>query len=472
MEIHGDFREWLALAGALLLAMALASGHLRQTPISSSAVYLVVGLAVGPLGLGWLRIALERAGPWLERLTELAVVVSLFTGGLKLRLPLRDPAWRPALWLAGPVMLASISGIAAVAHLGLRLPLATAILVAAVLAPTDPVLAGAVTVNDARDCEKVRYALSGEAGFNDGMAFPFVVFALEWARHGGGGAWIGGWALLRLLWAVPAGIVLGLVLGQRIGRLAIRLRHRDRDASGPNGFLTLALIALAYVAAEAVGAWGFLAVFAAGVGLRRAEIRVVTDNPHPDVESGGGEHPPAEHLVAANVDAEALAHPAVAAGALVSDAARSGDVAERLLEVVLVVLVGAAAADHFDVRGLVVALVLFVVLRPLAAVLLLPRGGTTARQRALLGWFGIRGIGSLYYLAYAANHGFDRSAIAEAAALTITVVAASIVVHGITSSPPVMKVLSAEPDEPPGHRAPQGSTTPGRLERRGDSDRA
>ncbi|HEX6669777.1 MAG TPA: cation:proton antiporter, partial [Gemmatimonadales bacterium] len=276
------FLGWVALSGAVLLLMALSSAFLRNLPISTSTIYLALGIVIGPVGFGWLRVDLREAVPWLERLTEIAVVVALFVGGLKLRLPLRHPAWKAAYVLAGPVMIASIVGVALCARLLLGVDTATALLLGAVLAPTDPVLAGTVKVNSAEDHDRVRYGLSGEAGLNDGMAFPFVILGLLWAASGGPGEWITGWAIERLLWAVPAGLLLGFVLGRGVGRLAIHLRSRQRDTGAPSDFLALALIALSYVGAEAIGAWGFLATFAAGAGLRHAELHVTLDTPHPD----------------------------------------------------------------------------------------------------------------------------------------------------------------------------------------------
>jgi sodium/hydrogen antiporter len=258
-----SFLGWMGLAGAVLLLMALSSAYLRNLPVSTSAIYLAIGAAIGPLGAGWLRVDLRAEVPWLERLTEVAVIVALFVGGLKLRLPLRDPAWVAAYRLAGPVMLASIVGVALCAHLLLGLDPAAAILLGAVLAPTDPVLANMVSVDSAADRDRMRYGLSGEAGLNDGAAFPFVVFGLLWMEHGGPGAWVGGWALHRVMWAVPAGLLLGFALGGMVGWFAIKLRSRQQDTA-PSDFLALALIALSYVGAEAIGAWGFLATFAAG----------------------------------------------------------------------------------------------------------------------------------------------------------------------------------------------------------------
>jgi NhaP-type Na+/H+ or K+/H+ antiporter len=435
------FLGWMALVGGLLLLMALSSAYLRNLPISSSAIYLALGLAIGPLGFGWLEIDLRNEVGWFERLTEVSVIVALFVGGLKLRLPLRDPAWIAARRLGGPIMLATIIGVAVCAKLLLGVDTAMALLIGAVLAPTDPVLAGTVKVNSAADHDRMRYGLSGEAGLNDGMAFPFVIFALLWAEHGGPGEWIAAWGLHRLLWAVPAGLLLGFLLGRGVGRLAIWLRSHQQDTGAPSDFLALALIALSYVGAEAIGAWGFLATFAAGVGLRHAELHVTRTSPSQaqqqsaSRESAPVPHPPAEELVGASVQEEELKEPAVAAGVLVAETITFGDTAERLLEVMLVVLVGVLLASHWDPRAIPVALLLFFVIRPLATQLLLVGTPTTNLQRWLMGWFGIRGIGSLYYLSYALRHGLAPAAASNLAGLTISVVALSIFVHGMTARP-------------------------------------
>jgi len=333
-----SFVEWTALTSGVLLLVALASSFLRDLPITTSVLYLGLGLVIGPIGFGLASLDVLAAASYVERITEVAVIVALFVGGLKLRLPWRDPAWYAAFALAGPVMILSILGVALVAHLGLGLPVAAAMLLGAILAPTDPVLASAVAVNDAADRDRMRYGISGEAGLNDGMAFPFIVLALAWGLHGGG-SWLWGWVGLRLLWAVPAGVVIGLVLGKLVGRIAIALRTHQRDVTAPSDLFALALIGVAYVSAEMVSAWGFLAVFAAGLGLRAAEVTVVIETPHPDASvpavtpEGVTPHPPAEAMVAARVAAQELAQPAVAAGVLVSETLSFGDTVERLVEV-------------------------------------------------------------------------------------------------------------------------------------------
>lgn len=429
-----SFLAWVALVSGVLLLMALASSKLRDLPLTTSVLYLGFGVVVGPSVLGLARFDIVAYAPLVERVTELAVIVALFVGGLRLRARLSDRAWRAAFLLAGPVMVLSIAGVTAVAHLVLALPFPVALLLGAIVAPTDPVLASTVTVNDAADCDRMRYALSGEAGFNDGAAFPFIVLALGWSTDTGMSS-IVEWALVRLLWAVPAALVLGYVLGIALGRLAIRLRVRHRDSQAPSDLLALALIGLAYVAAEAVGAWGFLAVFAAGLGLRGAELAAVSAHPHPDVPDDVDEHPPAELLVPANVDDRAVAKPAVAAGLLVSETLSFGDTIERLVELGVIVAVGASLVAYWDPRALVVAGALFFVIRPVATLLCLGATPTTRHQRWLIGWFGIRGIGSLYYLSYAISHGLDRTAAREVAGLTISIVAMSVLLHGLSSQP-------------------------------------
>jgi NhaP-type Na+/H+ or K+/H+ antiporter len=245
------------------------------------------------------------------------------------------------------------------------------------------------------------------------------------------------WAALKLLWAIPAGLFIGLALGRLVGTAAIALRAHSRDTAAPTDFLALALMALSYTAATAIGAWGFLSVFAAGIGLRRAEIRTVETTPHPDSSDRPGDaHPPAETLVTPNTVTEhEMAEPAVAAGVLVAEVFSFGDTVERILEVILVVLVGVTLAVHWNLQGVLLGLALMVLVRPPATLLCLIGTPISPLQRGLIGWFGIRGIGSIYYLAYALNHGFGGEYAYELADLTVSAVATSIVLHGLTSQP-------------------------------------
>jgi NhaP-type Na+/H+ or K+/H+ antiporter len=226
-------------------------------------------------------------------------------------------------------------------------------------------------------------------------------------------------------------------MGRGLGELAVWLRSRQRDSSSPNDFLALGLITLSYVTAETLGAWGFLSVFAAGVGLRNAELMVVKRTPHPEASTRGirETHPPAEELVAARVRQDAVHEPAVAAGVLVAETISFGDTIERLLELLLVALIGVSIVRYWSPQALLLALLFFCVLRPIATRVLLIGTPTTPRQRWLMGWFGVRGIGSVYYLSYALNHGISGAAAQRLSELTLSVIAISVVVHGISAQP-------------------------------------
>jgi NhaP-type Na+/H+ or K+/H+ antiporter len=433
-----SFVVWVAVLGAVLLTLALTSSYLRWMPVTTSAVCLLLGIGIGPSGLDLLKLPLQDASLWMEHLTEVAVLFSLFVCGLKLRLPLRDKRWRIAFGLAGPVMVVTIAGVCLLLHWALLLPWGPSLLIGAMLAPTDPVLAALVQVNDARDVDSVRFGLSGEAGLNDGVAFPFVILGLL-LIHGQGtaGEWQD-WVLRSLLWAVPAGLLTGYWMGRGIGRVTLSLRIRNDDSTlSPNDYLALSLIALAYVVAEAIGGYGFLSVFAAGLGLRQVEVK-----------STGASQPPAEHLVqpvvghqniepkhAVHGDTERLESGQVAAGIMMGDMLSFGGLVERAMEVFLVTLLGVVLINHWDWRALLVGGALFCLIRP-ACVALMPWGKLLeGRQRLLIGWFGIRGIGSLFYLFYALNHGLDNELAKTCTDLTLSVVALSILVHGLSTQP-------------------------------------
>lgn len=433
-----SFIVWVAMLGAVLLLLALTASYLRWVPVTTSVVCLALGIALGPSGLGLLQLDLAKASGWIEHLTEVAVLFSLFVSGLKLRLPLRSRNWRIASMLAGPLMLMCIGGVSVLLHYGLHMSWGLSLLIGAILAPTDPVLATLVQVNDAQDYDRVRFSLSGEAGLNDGVAFPFVILGLLLLQNTQGEQWLMDWLVQDLLWAVPAGLLCGYWMGRGLGYFALYLRTRHDDSTvSPNDYLALALIAMAYVFADLIHGYGFLAVFAAGLGLRQAEVHS-TPEPHEPAEHlvqpvVGHQHVAPEHAVKGDV--ADLEDTQVAAGIMLGDMLSFGGLVERAMEVFLVTLLGVVLLEHWDWRALWVAGALFVLIRPLST-LLLPFGGLLdLRQRGMLGWFGIRGIGSLYYLFYALNHQLPPDVAASSTNLTLSVVALSIAVHGLSVQP-------------------------------------
>jgi NhaP-type Na+/H+ or K+/H+ antiporter len=423
-ESLSDFR-WFIAAGLVLVLMALVGSWVRRLPLSSALIYLVVGLVLGPVGLAMLIVDPVAHAPALELVSEVAVIISLFTAGLKLRLPLNHRAWRATVRLATVSMVVTVALIAAVGVVGLGLPLGAAILLGAILAPTDPVLASDVQVSHALDADRVRFTLTGEAGLNDGTAFPFVMLGLgllglhELGENGLR------WLAVDLGWAVVAGLGVGALAGTLVARLVVFLRRHHAAAVGVDELLLIGLIALSYGLALMVGAYGFLAVFAAGLAVRRVERHHTADDA---VEETVNQVPFA--------DEEAQTADSTVGAAVAQSLLRTNEMFERIAEVVVVILVG-ALLSVVGVHGAVlwVAPLMFLVLRPLAVGIGLLGAGLSRPQLLLTAWFGIRGIGSVYYLSYAITHGVDVQLATTLASLTLGLIAASVLVHGISVTP-------------------------------------
>jgi NhaP-type Na+/H+ or K+/H+ antiporter len=427
---------WLFLLGALLLATSLSAGWLRRMPVTPFVVYALAGLVLGPMLLGYARIDLVQHVHWLSAISEGVLVVSLFLTGLKLRVPRRHLSWRAGLRLAVPAMVLSVAALAWVSHALLALSWPLALVFAAIAAPTDPVLASLVSVDNARDDDALRVALSSEAGLNDGTAMPLLLLGLLLysGKADTGAVWH--WLWRDVCWALPAGLTIGFLLARLIGIIATRAKMASGDRA-PSDFLALALIALTYAFARAFDASQFLAAFAAGVGLRHTEWRVVSRHPHPDVEQEQDQvHPPAEMLVNPNQrDEVALEQPSATIGLVVSDALSFGDTLERLLAVGMVLLVGIACSSGWSGDGALMALLLFVAIRPLSAWIATLGARMPPVRRLLAGWLGIRGIGSLNYLGYALTHGVPSSVAPRLTSMVTTLVVLSIVVHGASCQP-------------------------------------
>jgi NhaP-type Na+/H+ or K+/H+ antiporter len=419
-----DAIVWFIIIGLLLVAMALGGSVLKRLPLSTSLLYLGVGYALGRLGLGHLD-PLEHSA-LLERLTEVAVILSLFSAGLKLRLPLKDREWRVALRLALGAMVLTVAMMALVGVGALGLSLGAAVLLGAILSPTDPVLASDVQVSHAHDRDRLRFGLTGEAGLNDGTAFPFVMLGLGLLglHELGGGLWR--WVALDVLWAAAAGLAVGALLGDQVGRLVLYLRQHHREAVGLDELLALGLIALSYGMALLVKGYGFLAVFAAGLALRRIERQHTGARPPEEVENAAR----------GKDKMEAATHPEHAHAYMANAVLGFNEALERIAEVGMVVGLGLLLASTPVAPEVYwLAPLLFFVLRPLAVGLSLLGSRANPHQRGLMAWFGVRGIGSLYYLFYAIQHGVEDGLAQRLLSLVLWVVAMSVAIHGISVTP-------------------------------------
>ena len=405
--------EWSLLVGALLVTMVLAGTLLGRLPLSSAMVYLALGWLLGPHGANVLRPdPLLHAG-LLERMAEVALLISLFAVGMKLGVPLRDRAWRLPLRLAFLSMGLMVALITVVGVWLLQLPLGSAVLLGAVLAPTDPVLASGVQSEPGPRPDRLGFSLAGEGGLNDGAAFPFAVLGLVLLGLDDQGAnWLH-WIGVDLLWATGGGIAIGAALGASTGRLVVYLRSRHGEAIGLDEFLGLGLVAMAYGLAQLCLASGFLAVFAAGLALQRVRE-------HP---SGSDPHHASDMRDSVQGFNEQL---------------------EKLAELALVLVVGAmlAYAEPLPAVWWFVPLMLLV-LRPLSVSIAVYRQGLSMPQTAMIGWFGIRGIGSVFYLMFALRHGLEPRISQQLVTLTLWTVAISIVTHGITAQPLMRRYIGS-----------------------------
>lgn len=436
--------EWYLIAGVLLVSIALVGSIVDRLPLTLAVVYLGVGMALGPWGANVLQVDPVLDAGLIERLSEAAVVLSLFGAGLRLRVPLYDRAWLAPLRLAFVSMTLTVALIAVLGWWLLDLSPGLAILLGAILAPTDPVLAGEVQVRDPWDRDRLRLGLTAEAGLNDGTAFPFVILGLGLMgleELGPGGLW---WIGIDLFAATVGGLAIGAFVATVVGRLVLHVRRQHGHGVGLDAFLMLGIVAIAYGAAHFAHAYGFLAAFAAGVFLRRIERRELGD------DADDGALAPAGEKAAVDPDQA----PAYLAQTLLD----RNEQVERIAELGLVVVAGGMLANvGFNAAALWLVPVLILVVRPLAVAVGLAGAGVTPHQRRLIAWFGLRGIGSLYYVAFAVGHGVDGADAELLTSLTLATIAGSVIVHGISVTPLLKRYPSDKRPRPRRREARPGA---------------
>lgn len=423
---------YLLLGLSLLLAIVLPQVT-RRIAVSPPMVLVAVGMLIGLLPLaGDVSLQPQDHRTLVTHVTEFTVLVSLMGVGLAIERTLDLRSWRswrtwsPVWRLLVVTMPVTILGIAALGWWVAGLAPAVALLLGAVLAPTDPVLASDVQVgepltediDEREDKERptedddIRFSLTAEAGLNDGLAFPFVHLALLLLAGGftvlDAGEWIG-WYLVG---KIVLGVAVGLAIGWLLGRQAFHARSDTlRLADHGEPLLALAALLAAYGAAELVGGYGFLAVFTCAMRLRASER--------------GHSYQRAMHGVVERL--------------------------ERLMTLLVLLVLGMAMTrgllDHLDWRGVLVAVALVLVVRPLAgyaALSLLARderkdGGLDHGERMAVAFFGVRGVGSLYYLAYATSHEEVPGEAWLWSTVAFTVIL-SVLLHGVTATPAMARL--------------------------------
>ncbi|PTT66545.1 cation:proton antiporter [Arthrobacter sp. HMWF013] len=397
-----------AAAGLAVFVAAILPKALRNAPFSMPMVFLGAGLTAFSLIPTLPDPDPLQHNDFTTHLAEVCVIISLMGAGLALDRPVGRKSWSTTWRLLGIAMPVCIIVLTLLGMWFLGLGLGAALLVAASLAPTDPVLASEVQVGEPADAEEgsenedeVRFGLTSEAGLNDGLAFPFVYLAIAISIVGSSPlAWFPEWFAVDVLWRLAAGLLVGFLMGKLLARLFFSAQKESlRLANHSEGFVALAATFLAYGLTEMIEGYGFIAVFVCAVTIRSAE------------------HTHGYHKVLHSY-VEQL---------------------ERLMTVVILVLLGGAIArgllDRMGWVEVLVALAFLLLVRPVAGWVGLMGGKTGPRERIALSFFGIRGIGSLYYLAYAVGKGEFSDQAEWLWGFVGLVVALSIIIHGATTSP-------------------------------------
>jgi sodium/hydrogen antiporter len=402
VEIEAHYFEILFGLGALILLVAWLPIALRKLPLS---------LPIVCVGIGWVLFSIPPFSDWaphpdnssnlVERATELIVIVSLMGGGLKLERAVGWQSWNVTWRLLGIAMPVTILLLLLLGQQLLGLGLATALLFAASLAPTDPVLAGDVQIeHDENEQEaEAKFALTSEAGLNDALAFPFIHLAIAIAVAGGlSGEVVADWIWNDLLWKLGTGLVAGSALGWLIGWAIYRLPSGTRLSRTGDGFIALGATLVVYTATEFVQGYGFLAVFVAGLMIRRA--------------ARGHDFNKRLHDFA--------------------------DESERLLMMLLLLMFGGMLAagllDGIGWEEVAFAAVMLLIIRPLAGWVSLIGVERPKLELAIIAFFGIRGLGSVYYLSYGFNHAAFDYEYSLWGTLGL-IIATSIFMHGVLVTP-------------------------------------
>jgi NhaP-type Na+/H+ or K+/H+ antiporter len=380
----------------------------RQPPASA----LLIGL--GYVTFGWvpgmpdLIDPIASPKPW-EVVSELCVVAGLFGVGLRIDRLASRRIWAPTIRLLAIAMPLCILAIAVLGVTFAGMTIAGALLLAAVLAPTDPVLAGDVQVGAPLEGGEhpVRFSLTTEAGLNDGLAFPFVYLALGIAAAGGATtAVITEWLWLDVAYRIVVGTASGALLGWLLGKLLFAWPSRHPLAETESGVIALAGVLAVYGLTELVEGYGFIAAFVSGLILRRQE---------------------SEHQFHARLH-------------------NFSQAIEHALTSVLLIALGAALPallPNLTLAGAAIGAALLFIVRPLFGWLSLIGTMDRGRERAVVAFYGVRGVGSIYYLAYAGSHA-ELVNEAELWAVVAFTIVLSTVVHGFTAGMAVEQVTENE----------------------------
>lgn len=386
----------LLVIGLAALGMAWMPALTKRTKISYSIIYVLAGMLIFSLSQ-----TLPFPDPFDNKeftlhISELVVIISLMGTGLKIDEKFTLKTWAIPFRLVVITMIICIGVVTLLGMHMLELPLASALLLAAALAPTDPVLASDVQVGPPLENSPhtVKFSLTAEAGLNDGMAFPFTWLAIFIASADRS---LTEWALIYLGYKVIAGVLIGYLLGRLVAYILFTLPAKSKIPGTKDGFVALSTTLLVYGVAEMAFAYGFIAVFITAITLR-------------DYERNHQYHKKLHSFI---------------------------DEIERILIAIVLLLLGGTIAngvfEPITWKHVGLAVLFLFVIRPLSALVTLLPSRISMKEKLAISFFGIRGIGSFFYLAFAftVTSGMQER---EIWAIVSLIVFMSVIIHGLTAN--------------------------------------
>lgn len=390
----------LLAAGIITLLAAIIPNVLHKKHLTPPILYIFIGIALAFAGNVYTDFDVMQHSDIIKRVTELVVIISLTNAGLKIKHPFSWETWKYSFRLLVITMPLTIIGAAYVGWWMLGLAPAAAVLFGALISPTDPVLASDLQTSRPSkvDSSKIRLGLTSEAGLNDGLAFPFTYFAIYLASKGFDySQWVDQWFFTEVLYKIAVGVLVGFLAGWVLYKLIFTITSKNHHSNISRGILSLALTLLPYAFTELLGGYGFIAVFIAACAFSNSEDKAKhMDNLHDFTEE-----------------------------------------IERIFVTFLFVVIGvyvyANINDLLDFKIIVTALIVLLIIRPLSGWIALQRTDLTLFEKFTLSFYGIRGVGSIYYLMYAFSE-IKFSNSYELIHVTIVVIVFSVLMHGLSSA--------------------------------------
>ncbi|MDR7210985.1 sodium:proton antiporter [Flavobacterium piscis] len=395
-----SYNYYLLAGGIITLLAAIIPNVFEKKHLTPPIIYLFIGIVIAFAGRRYTDFDVMQHSNIIRRVSEFVVIIALTNAGLKIKKPFSWETWKYSFRLLLITMPLTIIGAAYAGWWLLGLAPAAAVLFGALISPTDPVLASELQTSrpSKKDLSKIRLGLTSEAGLNDGLAFPFTYFAIFLAANGHDySQWIGKWFYIEVLYKIAVGGIIGLLAGWFLYKLIFKITSESYHSGISQGILSLALTLLPYGLTELLGGYGFIAVFIAACAFSNSEDKV-------------------KHMDTLHDFTEEI---------------------ERIFVAFLFIFVGiyvyASVDELLDFMTIATALIVLFIIRPLSGWIALYRTDLSAFEKFALSFYGIRGVGSIFYLMYAFEKAnFPNSY--ELIRVSTVVIVLSVLIHGLSAA--------------------------------------